>query len=477
MGRVTTSINPKTGLLFFSLISSALLSESLFAHGYLSQPESRGFACKLGQNADCGAIVWEPQSLEAPKGFPQNGPADGQIASAGQALFSPLDAQSATRWNKKTLQTGANNFTWRFTANHVAQGWRYFITRQGWSPNVALRRSAFDLTPFCSIDGQFKQPPMDVTHRCNIPADRSGYHVILAVWDVGDTANAFYNAVDVNIGNGGPTPPTWSDIGDINPVADLTAGDQVRARMFDANGENPSIETRIIIGSTVDGGKNVWPKLLAQAINQEHTDVKAGVMDAGGNIVPATGKNDVYALSGSGVQRIEISIEQVNIPVVKMEVTGVKSSYTIANSSASVTYTVAVQGTYVLDSEIYDSNNRLVGQNKTTLKNASKNISISLTSPQAGRYSLVVRGTPDKGAASQKTFSFTLQDQNSTPGKYDYLYPQSISLYKAGTKVLGSDGKIYQCKPFPYSGWCTINAHQYTPGTGSNWSDAWILLN
>lgn len=35
-----------------------------------------------------------------------------------------------------------------------------------------------------------------------IPANRTGYHIILAVWDVDDTANAFYNVMDVNVKNG-----------------------------------------------------------------------------------------------------------------------------------------------------------------------------------------------------------------------------------------------------------------------------------
>lgn len=30
---------------------------------------------------------------------------------------------------------------------------------------------------------------------------RNGYHVILAVWDVADTSNAFYNVIDVNLVN------------------------------------------------------------------------------------------------------------------------------------------------------------------------------------------------------------------------------------------------------------------------------------
>ena len=40
-----------------------------------------------------------------------------------------------------------------------------------------------------------------LTHKINVPTDRSGYHVILAVWDVADTANAFYNVIDVNLIN------------------------------------------------------------------------------------------------------------------------------------------------------------------------------------------------------------------------------------------------------------------------------------
>ena len=41
----------------------------------------------------------------------------------------------------------------------------------------------------------------NLTHKINVPTDRSGYHVILAVWDVADTANAFYNVIDVNLIN------------------------------------------------------------------------------------------------------------------------------------------------------------------------------------------------------------------------------------------------------------------------------------
>ncbi|MNP71379.1 GlcNAc-binding protein A precursor [compost metagenome] len=61
---------------------------------------------------------------------------------------------------------------------------------------------------------------------------------------------------------------------------------------------------------------------------------------------------------------------------------------------------------------------------------------------------------------------------------YDFEFPQSLASYKAGTRVLQpKTGEVFECKPFPYEGWCKIyseSASQYEPGVGSNWQDAWI---
>ena len=40
------------------------LSVESLAHGYVSQPKSRSYLCKLGDNTNCGAIQYEPQSVE-----------------------------------------------------------------------------------------------------------------------------------------------------------------------------------------------------------------------------------------------------------------------------------------------------------------------------------------------------------------------------------------------------------------------------
>lgn len=198
-----------SGMLLAALFCMFLFADKALAHGYIDSPASRAYLCKTGANSDCGAIIYEPQSLEAPKGFPQAGPADGKIASAGGA-FPKLDEQSATRWSKVNISSGPITFHWTLTAAHATTSWKYYITKPNWNPNAALTRDSFDLTPFCSVDYNGKRPPFSYSDNCNVPV-RSGYHVILAVWEIADTANAFYNVIDVNFSGSNPVdtdPPT-----------------------------------------------------------------------------------------------------------------------------------------------------------------------------------------------------------------------------------------------------------------------------
>ncbi|MBH5317873.1 lytic polysaccharide monooxygenase [Paenibacillus sp. GSMTC-2017] len=201
-----------SGFFIALLACMTVLADRVSAHGYVDSPGSRSILCKQGLNTDCGNIIYEPQSLETLKGFPAAGPADGQIASAG-GLYPKLDEQSSTRWSKVAMTGGQQTFTWKFTANHATSKFHYYITKTNWDPNAPLTRNQFDLTPFCTVNYGGVQPPMTYSHNCNVPTDRTGYHVILAVWDVSNTVNAFYNAIDVNFPSGpadtqAPTAPT-----------------------------------------------------------------------------------------------------------------------------------------------------------------------------------------------------------------------------------------------------------------------------
>ncbi|MDK8180006.1 lytic polysaccharide monooxygenase [Paenibacillus sp. UMB4589-SE434] len=196
---------PKLSPLAAVVIMALLLAACSFvfagkasAHGYIESPAGRALQCKQGTNTNCGAIQYEPQSIEAPGHFPTGGPADGQITGGG--IYPELYEQTTTRWNKVNLNGGTNTFTWKLTANHATREWKYYITKANWNPNQALKRS--DLELFCQINDGGAKPPTSVSHQCNVPTDRSGYHLILGVWEIADTPNAFYQVIDVNLTNG-----------------------------------------------------------------------------------------------------------------------------------------------------------------------------------------------------------------------------------------------------------------------------------
>lgn len=183
-------------LLFFTIM--IITASSVSAHGYIESPASRGYKCKLGENVNCGRIIYEPHSLEGKGNFPIGGPADGQITGAG--IFTELYEQTPTRWSKVNMNGGPNTFKWVLTAAHATSDWKYYITKKGWDSSKPLARA--DLELFCTFNDGGKQPPNTVTHTCNVPTDRTGYYLILAVWEIADTGNAFYNVIDVNLNNG-----------------------------------------------------------------------------------------------------------------------------------------------------------------------------------------------------------------------------------------------------------------------------------
>ncbi|MFE2712438.1 lytic polysaccharide monooxygenase [Streptomyces mirabilis] len=173
------------------------------AHGYTDQPLSRQKLCAAngGSVAGCGDIQWEPQSVEGPKGFPAAGPADGQICSANHTNFSQLDqpkTPSGAAW-PTTKVTGGQSYTfrWQFTAVHATTDFKYFVTKAGWNQNHALTRADLNTTPFLTVPYNGQRPPSTFSHTGTLPSGLSGHHVILGVWTIADTANAFYSCADV----------------------------------------------------------------------------------------------------------------------------------------------------------------------------------------------------------------------------------------------------------------------------------------
>ncbi|MEU6390633.1 lytic polysaccharide monooxygenase auxiliary activity family 9 protein [Streptomyces sp. NPDC046939] len=178
----------------------ALSAGGASGHGYTDLPISRQKLCANGTVSGCGNIQWEPQSVEGPKGFPAAGPADGQICSAGHGEFAQLNAAkqpNGQAWPTTKVSGGQSyTFRWQFTARHSTTDFRYYVTKDGWDDSKPLTRAALNTTPFLTVPYS-GQPPATLSHSGTLPSGKSGHHVILAVWTIADTANAFYACSDV----------------------------------------------------------------------------------------------------------------------------------------------------------------------------------------------------------------------------------------------------------------------------------------
>ncbi|VVP97519.1 GlcNAc-binding protein A [Pseudomonas fluorescens] len=469
------------------LLSTMLASQTVSAHGYLDVPPSRALLCQKGVNTNCGGAQYEPQSVgETFKGFPNGtgggplqGPKNFEIASGGHALFSALDAQSATRWQMTEIKDRNIDFQWHYTAVHPATKHEYFITRNGWNPNTLLERATFESTPFCTVDGGNQKPSNSDKHNCTIPADKTGQHVILGIWTVGDTEAAFYNVADVNILVEPDLPGGWSPVGSIAPSTSLLVGDKVKARAFTANGESPNYSVEISIDTAEQGSPQNWSFKLAEAINAAHTLIRAGVRDEGGNIEPVKGNNSLYAQKESAVTRYEVQLNMKEDAAARMSVASQQAEYVLVKGQVKVDFGMISNRTMNVEATLFDENNKLVGSTKAQAQSGVTNLVMDVRS-NPGKHTLTLVGTTLDGRTTRQDTQSTHVTGEGAGADYDFVFPEGISGYTAGTKVLQSKtNEVFECKPGQESGYCkqySPSANGFEPGVGAHWHMAWDKL-
>ncbi|WP_447803847.1 N-acetylglucosamine-binding protein GbpA [Pseudomonas kilonensis] len=469
------------------LLSAMAASQGALAHGFVEVPPSRALLCQQGVNQNCGGAQYEPQSTgETFKGFPNGvggaplqGPIDGKIASGGIARFSALDAQSATRWHLTEIRDRNFAFQWQYSAAHPATKHEYFITRDGWNPNEALKRASFDSAPFCTVDGGNQVPVGGAKHNCVIPDSKSGHHVILAVWTVGDTDNAFYAPADVNILAEAALPGGWQSVGSITPSTPLLVGDKVKTRAFSATGESAEYSVEISIDNAEDGKPENWSFKLAEAINKAHTLIRAGVRDEEGNITPVNGANSLYAQDESGVKRYEVQLDMKEDAGASMEISSLQPEYVLDKGRVSMAFTAQTNRRMNLEATLFDEKNKQVGVVSQTVGEGSTGLNLDVRSAP-GAHTLTLVGTTEDGRTTrQDTQAVTLAGEGAGI-EYDFVFPEGITDYTAGTKVLQpKTDEVFECKPFPASGFCkqySPTANGFEPGVGASWQSAWDKL-
>lgn len=90
-----------------------------------------------------------------------------------------------------------------------------------------------------------------------------------------------------------------------------------------------------------------------------------------------------------------------------------------------------------------------------------------------GAYSISARARDISGAmATSTTVSIFITAAGANAFSPTAQYIENGG-YIAGGKVKNV-GKQYECKPWPFSGWCNAAAWAYGPGVGASWGDAWL---
>jgi len=185
-------------VLLVLLISLLVLPQGSEAYAQLAKPLSRIYSCVVLGDRRCWDLGGALDTVVGPRGFPEGGPADGELVGGG--LYPALDAQ-VPGWPATRCSPGPMEFKWYVSTVRASAQWRYFITREGWDSTSPLTRNALELDPFCSVEDGGRITDPVVVHRCYLPL-RLGYHVVLGVWDLNETRPALssYQAVDLDFG-------------------------------------------------------------------------------------------------------------------------------------------------------------------------------------------------------------------------------------------------------------------------------------
>ncbi|MGL5102847.1 MAG: lytic polysaccharide monooxygenase [Plesiomonas sp.] len=518
-------------LFTLSSLTVALTSAHVNAHGYMVSPQDYAYSCSEGTTSGqelCNGTVSQ-QKNEINQGDAAGDHKkvlmDGKICSASKGgAYGVLDVPSSQRHTTKLKRDKDGKIEIQYipTAAHKTWYWDYFVTRDGFNPDTDTLTWA-DLERIDVINAKGDAPNGGVwgqmhTQKIKWPADKTGKRILFQVWqrpnpshknheelgappsNIWDSSEAFYSCANVIVdtGEGGGTEPPvvenpWQNS---EPFASASTavdiGYTVVARLMNKGSEQFKIPLKITAENILN---NKWKIELAEKINK-HTSaskfaqvgevnsdyqVTLNNTDPTQNYIHFTGKEWTHLIESHNNETPEIAFS--------MNWTNHKETYEFAANqplsvpfSLSVTEQVRLIGKYnytavVKEVGVANQEPIQVLQGLVPDNGVSENITVK----KPGTYSVNVTVTNEKGKSESNMYSFGVVVNNTPPvtGDFDYVFPDGLKSYVAGTKVKGTDGNIYECKPWPYSGYCqqwTSSSNAYEPGVGFAWEQAWTLV-
>ncbi|WP_077799541.1 lytic polysaccharide monooxygenase [Streptomyces sp. JHA26] len=197
------------------LALTALAAAPASAHGSMGDPVSRVSQCyaegpESPESAACRAAVaaggtqalydWNGIRIGDAGGRHRELIPDGRLCSANSEEFKGLDLARAD-WPATGVSSGSYTFKYRVTAPHKGT-FKVYITKPGYDPAKPLGWSDLDLSaPVATVTDPVASGGY-YTFSGTLP-ERTGKHLLYAVWQRSDSPEAFYSCSDVSFGGDG----------------------------------------------------------------------------------------------------------------------------------------------------------------------------------------------------------------------------------------------------------------------------------
>ncbi len=254
---------------------------------------------------------------------------------------------------------------------------------------------------------------------------------------------------------------------------------------------NPNLPPTVSITSPASGASFNAPANITINANASDADGTVSQVDFyNGSTLLGTDNSAPYSFIWTGVtagsygitvkatDNLSASTTSSTVSVAVSTVTNQAPSVTLTSpangSSAAAPATIALAATAtdadgtISKVDFYSGSTLLYSDN-------SSPYNYNWTNVAAGAYSITAKATDNNGATTTSSAaSLTVNTVVNNVCSSITQYVENNS-YVAGSKVKNANNQ-YECKPYPYSGWCNGAAWAYGPGTGAYWSDAWTLL-
>ncbi|CAL9398628.1 GlcNAc-binding protein A [Streptomyces sp. enrichment culture] len=228
------------GLAPFAL--TALSAAPAAAHGSMGDPVSRVVQCyaegpESPESAACEAAVaaggtqalydWNGIRIGDAAGRHRELIPDGRLCSANAEQFKGLDLARAD-WPATSVSDGSYTFKYRVTAPHRGT-FTVYLTKAGYDPAKPLAWDDLDLEHPVATATDPAASNGFYTFSGTLP-ERSGRHVLYAVWQRSDSPEAFYSCSDVDFGGDrAPAKPAPSAPAEPAPSASAPSEEQIEA--------------------------------------------------------------------------------------------------------------------------------------------------------------------------------------------------------------------------------------------------------